>query len=421
MSGRTAISRDAKGRILDEAKGLLSEGGLRRLTLRETARRAECSLATVAHHYGNAAGLLAAAFRDTVERDLERREALLRSLGAPFRSAQQLADALYLMLDDEALRRNALLIGELLVSASRYAALRAPFVDWWERFNTILVLAGPASVAEARRQLAGATMVYEIVDSAALWGRVEHRAMTLESMRRLASRAAGSPITRQAFSEALLDSPPSPLGTDAGAASVPDTRSRILSAAAEIILGEGLERATHRAIAEATGISLSSLTHHFATRTEIAREALMAVGQQILARPRYQEVISAEPAADRAALIRDLILQESGYGARPEWGRLLFGTRARFQLALAASRDDSLQDAYWQVRRIRGQTVMFHMLKRLFGLPPVDLRVPAADLSTWAAAQLMITDASFDTVRRKRAAIARQLDAALPALLPTPL
>ena len=50
-------------------------------------------------------------------------------------------------------------------------------------------------------------------------------------------------------------------------------RNSILRAAIDVIAGHGLDALTHRRVAEAAGVSPGSITHHFASREELVREA----------------------------------------------------------------------------------------------------------------------------------------------------
>lgn len=53
-----------------------------------------------------------------------------------------------------------------------------------------------------------------------------------------------------------------------------DARDRILDAALRLIGEKGLGAVTNRSVATAAGVSLGTLTYHFATQTELLRESL---------------------------------------------------------------------------------------------------------------------------------------------------
>ena len=52
------------------------------------------------------------------------------------------------------------------------------------------------------------------------------------------------------------------------------TKQRIVEAIATIVLDGGVEAVTHREIAKRAVVSLSSLTHHFGSRTELVRAGM---------------------------------------------------------------------------------------------------------------------------------------------------
>lgn len=55
----------------------------------------------------------------------------------------------------------------------------------------------------------------------------------------------------------------------------PDMRRRILEAALRVVGDRGVGGLTHRLVAQEAGVSLGSLTYHFASQTELVRESLL--------------------------------------------------------------------------------------------------------------------------------------------------
>jgi len=97
-------------------------------------------------------------------------------------------------------------------------------------------------------------------------------------------------------------------------AAPPDTRERILRTTVELIGREGIGAVTNRRVASAAGVSLGSLTYHFASQVELLRESLLLfVGEEVA---RAEEVTatlrSTEPSLEQVAAEVERIVQESG-------------------------------------------------------------------------------------------------------------
>src|SRR3954451_10777054 len=115
-----------------------------------------------------------------------------------------------------------------------------------------------------------------------------------------------------------------------------ERRQEILHATLELIERGGVEAVTHRAVGEASGVPLGSVTYYFPTKDELLREALECwVSEEV-------ERLSAV-----AAAIEGEQLSPEERAAR--WGELLRGNDphqiAQFDLYLQAARDPSLRGA----------------------------------------------------------------------------
>jgi TetR/AcrR family transcriptional regulator, regulator of biofilm formation and stress response len=63
---------------------------------------------------------------------------------------------------------------------------------------------------------------------------------------------------------------------------IPDTRERILRTTLELIGNEGIGAVTNRRVATAAGVSLGSLTYHFASQVDLLRDSLLLfVGEEV--------------------------------------------------------------------------------------------------------------------------------------------
>src|SRR4051812_20555194 len=115
-----------------------------------------------------------------------------------------------------------------------------------------------------------------------------------------------------------------------------ERRQEILHATLELIERGGVEAVTHRAVGEASGVPLGSVTYYFPTKDELLREALECwVTEEV------------ERLSSVAAAIESENLSPAEGAAR--WGELLRGNDphqiAQFDLYLQAARDPSLRDA----------------------------------------------------------------------------
>ncbi len=121
-------------------------------------------------------------------------------------------------------------------------------------------------------------------------------------------------------------------------AAPPDTRERILRTTVELIGQEGVPAVTNRRVAAAAGVSLGSLTYHFASQVDLLRESLLLFVAEEVAR---QEEIAADlrrrrPSLEQVAAEVERIVEESGNRIQQ---------LAEIELHLRAARDPALQGA----------------------------------------------------------------------------
>src|SRR3954451_5200222 len=106
-----------------------------------------------------------------------------------------------------------------------------------------------------------------------------------------------------------------------------ERRQEILHATLELIERGGVEAVTHRAVGEASGVPLGSVTYYFPTKAALLREALECWVEEEVSRLEEQA----------AAIAREELSPEEG-AAR--WDELLRGTDprqvAQFELYLQA-------------------------------------------------------------------------------------
>ena len=114
-----------------------------------------------------------------------------------------------------------------------------------------------------------------------------------------------------------------------------ERRRQILHATLELIERSGVEAVTHRAVGEASGVPLGSVTYYFPTKDALLREALECwVAEEVA---RLEEVT--------AAIEREQLAPED---AAARWSELLRGNDphqvSQFDLYLQAARNPELRD-----------------------------------------------------------------------------
>ena len=132
--------------------------------------------------------------------------------------------------------------------------------------------------------------------------------------------------------------PSPPAAAAPSTATAGGARERILRATLELIAADGVGAVTNRRVATAAGVSLGSLTYHFASQTELLHESLML----------YVE----EETTRREEIARELAMREPSVAeVAQEIERLVAGAAdiaqqiAELELHLHAARDPALREA----------------------------------------------------------------------------
>jgi DNA-binding transcriptional regulator YbjK len=119
------------------------------------------------------------------------------------------------------------------------------------------------------------------------------------------------------------------------------TRERILLATLRLIGEHGIAAVTNRRVAAAARVSLGSLTYHFASQTELLRQALLLHVERETERRRSisEQLRAHDPsAADIAVEVERLVAEATDIPDIPE-------QVAELELHLQAARDPELRDA----------------------------------------------------------------------------
>lgn len=119
--------------------------------------------------------------------------------------------------------------------------------------------------------------------------------------------------------------------------SVP-ARERILRATLELVAGEGVAAVSNRRVAARAGVSLGSLTYHFASQSDLLRESLLLYVEEETVR---REAIAERLESERASIEQVAQTVEQLASSREEMPRQL----AELELHLHAARDPRLRSA----------------------------------------------------------------------------
>jgi len=124
----------------------------------------------------------------------------------------------------------------------------------------------------------------------------------------------------------------------AATAALEGTRERILRATLKLIAEGGVAAVTNRRVAAAAGVSLGSLTYHFASQAELLRESLLLYVQEETVR---RERIAHELGREHLSVERVAQAVEQTIATATDIPQQI----AELELHLHAARDPELRDA----------------------------------------------------------------------------
>ena len=263
--------------LLREALALVEAHGPNGLSLRSLAQKAGISPSLLNYRYGSRNDLIRRAFEHGHKLDQahwDAREGTFDRLSATQEDLPSLA--LAVVTDMVTRTRQTSLVYWLFLTASEREPDLSPAAPGWTRLAQAfwarrLAEAGldPELAAPYAAGLNGAVRIGLLVP-----GNLQLMTwlndVVLRLNQRVLQKAPSSPgdsAARCAIEQIALSRP------RRMTQSRTDTPSRIVEAASTLILSHGPDALTHRLIAEASGISLSSLTHHFGSLAEIQLHA----------------------------------------------------------------------------------------------------------------------------------------------------
>jgi AcrR family transcriptional regulator len=292
--------------LIESAIDLLGAHGLGGATTRAIAERAGLSAALVNYRFGSRAGLVKATLDLCCRRDEEAWSGRAAKAAAVPLSRADLRAVLHAVLQDDfrSRRRYALVRWACLVETERSGAHREFSWRWiagptafWRATLAALDL-DPAMAPLISLTLFSTGLPYLFAEPS-----FEHDAWVHDLVDRLADRLIGVAPPRlgdspwraaaEKAAEDWLDRP-----ARAGESAV---RRTIIDGAVDLVMSQGVEALTHRAIAEHTGVALSSTTHHFRSLEDILIEACLEVYRRARGKALAQGVAREFSLADMMA------------------------------------------------------------------------------------------------------------------------
>lgn len=328
----------------------LARGGWRALSFRRLGEAAGASMGALTYHLGDKAGILSKLVAAERRRDEVRRAGWLERLSRLDRlDGEALATVLELYLDDSVsgdARATQLVFAELMLRSAfdvDTAALMAPWIQERRAFWSAM-FEGRIDEAERWAEAALSYLADETIHSLANGDNIDYRLLRRMALGRLANRLAPDARTgvSQAAAFARLVERLDPglalpgRGNDSDLLNA-GRRTDLARWACAVMMEEGPEAVTHRAVGERAGAPASTVAYHFRSASDLVQAALAMV--YLVAQGRA------------TAPVEDTQEQRAVVVAR--------GTQA---VALAAARDPALKGHALDLRRLRGEN-LFHALR----------------------------------------------------------
>jgi len=371
---------DDRGHALIEAAiELVAAEGLKAATARRIAAEAGASPSVVNYRFGGRDALIAAAFDRARAEDGAWRLNAVEALPPAGLAPPMLAGFLHAAVHADGWdhRRLSRARWECYLAAEVGGDFRDVAVRWVADHEAFwaLVLARfgiDARAAAATSEFAdGLARLYLGRGSPLVYGAWTNEAAA-RFVARLVRAGPGAP-SRGGWRAAHLAAPPAD-GVSEGAPPS-ETVRRALDGAAELLASVGPRGLTHRAVAAATGVSLSSLTYHFAGRADMVRAAYRRLYGAWAARS-APEALPASGATSAADVVERMLR------AMIVAGRVAPEPLVHQIVQLEASRDPELGPEMDSLRAGAGPATVA-LLERVRGIGPVD-ELDGFCFATWA-------------------------------------
>lgn len=267
---------ETAGRLIEAAFDLVAQGGWADFSLRAAAEAIGAAGSAASHRFGDRAGLVRA-LRDAA---LAREAAVMAAFlpGVVPSGPVELSAMLHEWLEQRARgdRRIGRMSAELMRAAGRDPQLAGFTSAWLDLAADWIGRLLPSAPRNARQAIAG-FLAAETPFRLLLADDPEFRLVSQESLGRavgLALGGQGLPPPCWLQRSLSLAPPRAPEGLHGA-------KQASVEAAARLIGEEGVLRLTHREIARGSGVSLSSLTYHFASLDDLVRQGF----QRLFASP----------------------------------------------------------------------------------------------------------------------------------------
>lgn len=375
---RPASDRPDLQPVLAAAMSLVEANGLRGLSLRPLAEHLGLTVSALSHRFGLKDELVGALIEAAIAQDgafldgwLARIEELQVRDGALM---AEVADAvLGDLAGPESLRTR--FYCELLQGAATRPEL-APAVAAWSARRMAFWraatqgLGGPANGAPELAEVLHAFSMGEAAYGLAIGDLAAYRWLRRLNLKRLCCGlipADNAQDLRQydVFRAALGDLEPG------GGAALTDWQAKVAGHISALIIAEGADAVTHRAIAARAGLANSTLAYHFPRQEDLLRAGMADVGDRV------RQAAAARPGEPA-----------------PEYQLTSIETaRATFALALVVGRLPGLKAATADLRRRRGENYVGYIARER-GAAVIDV-VAAQAISVTGTGRLML-EAALD-------------------------
>jgi AcrR family transcriptional regulator len=359
--------------VLHAAMALVATGGLKGLSLRPLAEQMGTTVSALSHRFGLKDDLVAAlidAARDEEGQFLDGWLARIRALG-PL-DGPLLADLADAILSEMAgpYATRTLFYCELLLGAPSRPEIAAPLVAWRARR---LAFWRAAAEPLGRPELGGVLHAFSTDEAAhglALGDLAAYRWLRRLALHRLCGAVAAAPGASDlrefaVFHATLGELMEGPDGYHPPRLS--EQQAAMAGHISQMIIAEGADAVTHRAIAARVGVASSTLAYHF---------------------PRQEDLLKAG-LEDIIARMHGRVYRPYGVSVAEEDLSTVEIARATFALALAAARMPSLRACAADMRRRRGENYLFILNRQVAGESPFDL-LSAQALSITGIGQVIL-------------------------------
>lgn len=377
--------------VLYAAMSLVAADGLRGLSLRPLAERLGTTVSALTHRFGLKDSLIATLIEAAREADGAFLDVWLARIEAlDVRDGALMADLADAVLDDmvgpEALRSR--FYCELLQGVPSRPEIAASLAAWQTRrlafWRAAVAPLGQVDLGETLH----AASTDEVAHGLAIGDLAAYRWLRRLTLHRLCcglAPAPGSSDVRQftVFRAALGD-----LGADRGRYHAPDVSAWQAKAARHVsalIVAEGADAVTHRAVAARAGLPNSTLAYHFPRQEDLLKAGLHDIIER--AQGRIDAAQTSEPDYEMSSVEI---------------------ARSTFAIALAAARIPSLKVFAADMRRRRGENHLIRLSRLTDGDSPFDL-LSAQALAITGIGQLILDATQGSTANGNAFALMERL------------